>query len=360
MKRAIVSMFFLITLGGVLFAQVELQPIVNVKHSRTEPITLKQIKVRIEALQKEAGRVMTLDERKKVIDLLINEKLVVQAAEKDGIKVADSEVNQNFTSMLSQQLGKEVTEAEFAQIVKQQSGMSLDDFMKAQNGMSLSEYKAFLKNQLIAQRYVLLKKQNELSALAGPSDKEIRSYYELNKQNFVQPDMIKLFLVVSPKSDSSEKSRKIVTDIQKQLKEKPSSASEVKIKSQVANSGYQAGDLYVNKNSSAAQQLGIGMEALMQIFEMKKNDVSEVTETDIDFQCFLIQEKYDAKILGLSDVVKPDTTITVYEYIKNNMLLQAQNIAVANALTEVIQELKKPDSVQYLKTGADLDKLLTW
>ena len=218
----------------------------------------------------------------------------------------------------------------------------------------------FLKNQLIAQRYVIVKKQDELSSLPGPSDKDIRSYYELNKQNFVQPDMIKLFLVVSQKQNSLETAKKIITDIQIQLKEKPGSATEIKIKSQAVNSGYQAGDLYINKNTSAAQQLGITMDALIQIFSMNKNDVSDVTETDVDFQCFLIQDKYDAKILSLSDVVKPDTTITVYEYIKNNMLLQAQNVAVSTALTEVINDLKKPESVQYLKSGAELDRLLTW
>ncbi len=363
MKRIVFSVLLFVMATGMVFAQTDLQPIANVKLQKSEPITLKQLKSRIDAYQKELGRTMNLDEKKKVLDTLINERLVVQAADKDGIKVTDSEVTQNFNQMISQQVGKQVTEVEFAQMVKAQSGMALDDFMRAQNGMSLSEYKTFLKSQLVAQRYVAMKKQTELQNIAGPTDTDIRSYYELYKQNFVQPDMVKLFLVVVPKGNTADVSavaKKKLDDLQKQLRDKPSSVSELKIRSQTANSGFQAGDLYINKNAAASQQLGISMDSLLKIFKMNQNEVSDVTETPEDFQCFVVQEKYPAKILEVSDVVKPGTTVTVYEYIKNNMQAQAQNTAVNEALVQLINELRKPENFQILKSGADLDKALTW
>lgn len=363
MKRTGICLVLFVMLAGILSAQSDLQPIANVKYNKTEPITLKQLKSRVDAYQKELGRSMTLDERKKVLDTIINERLVVQAAEKDGVKVADSEVNQNFNQMIAQQVGKPVTEAEFTQIVKQQTGMSLDDFMRSQNGMSLAEYKSFLKSQILAQRYVMMKKQADLQNLPGPSDADIRSFYEVQKQNFVQPDMVKLFLVVVPKGDSADSAvaaSKKLGELQKQLKDKPSSAAEIKTRSQAANSGFQAGDLYVNKNSNASQQLGISMDALLKIFSMSLNDVSDVTETSVDFQCFMVQEKYPAKILGISDVVKPGSNLTVYEYIKNNMIAQSQNNAVNEALTQIINDLRKPENYQVLQSGADLDKTLSW
>ncbi len=360
MKRIVFSVFFCVMMAGLVSAQSDLQPIANVKLQKSEPITLKQLKSRIEAYQKELGRIMNIDEKKKVLDTLINERLVVQAADKDGIKVTDSEVTQNFNQMISQQVGKAVTEVEFAQMIKTQTGMALDDFMRAQNGMSLAEYKTFLKSQLIAQRYVMTKKQAELQNIAGPSDAEIRSYYELNQQNFVQTEMVKLFLVVVPKGDASTAADTKLLDFQKQLKDKPQSSTEIKIKSQAANSGFQAGDLYINKNSTASQQLGISMESLLKIFKMNVNEVSDVTETATDFQCFIVQEKYPAKILSIADVVKPGTTVTVYEYIKNNMMAQSQNAAVNDALVQLINDLRKPENFQILKSGAELDKVLTW
>ncbi len=363
MKRFFFAVTLTALVTGFVAAQSDLQPIATVKLQKSEPITVKQLKSRVEAYQKELGRSMTLDERKKVLDTLINERLVVQAADRDGVKVNDSEVNQNFLQMISQQVGKQVTELEFAQIVKQQTGMSIDDFMKAQNGMTLSEYKAFLKSQLLAQRYVMAKKQAEIQNVSGPVDADIRSYYELYKKNFVRDDMIRLFLLVAPKGstpDSSAAAKKKVEELRDKLRAKPASTAELKALSQADNSGFQGGDLYIDKNSTASKQLGISMEALLKIFEMDVNEVSDVSETDADWQTFIVLEKYPAKILALSDVIRPGTTVTVYEYIKNSMLTQAQNKAVSDALQQVISELRKPENFQILKSDADLEKALNW
>ena len=188
-----------IALSASVFAQTTLQPIAEVKLSARAPITLGQLKTRVSALEKELGRKMTVEERKQTLDGLINEKLIVQAAEKDGIKIMDSEVNNYFNEYVSSQLGKQVTEADFAQLIKENTNMSLDEYMKAQNGMTLAEFKNFLRTQLTAQAYVMQKKQKELQSIASPSDDQIRSYYEVNKQSFVQPDTVQLFLAVAPK-----------------------------------------------------------------------------------------------------------------------------------------------------------------
>lgn len=343
-----------------LFAQSDLQPIANIKLQKTEPITLKQLKLRVDAYQKELGRIMTLDERKKVLDVIINERLVVQAAEKDGIKIPDSEVNQSFAQIISQQVGKNMTEIEFAQMVKERSGLSLDEYMRANNGMNVADYKNFLRSQLVAQRYVISKKQAEIQNAPAPSDADIRAYYDLNKQSFVQPDIAKLFLVVAPKGDNPAAAEAKLRELQKQLKDKPDSAGEIKIRSQAPNSGYKSMNMFLQKNPNAAKQFGIPMEALLKIFTLQIGEVSDVTETADDYQCFVVQEKFPAKILELSDVAKPGTTVTVYEYIRGNMISQAQSKAVSEALLQIINELKKPENYQILKSDAELDKVLSW
>ncbi len=361
MNRVTVCAFFLFSALLTLSAQqADLQPIAMVKLSKNEPITLAQLKSRVEAYEKELGKEMTVEERKQVLDTLINERLVVQAAEKEGMRITDSDVNQSFNQILSQQVGRNITEAEFSRMVKEQYNMTLDEFMKNQNGMSISEYKKFLRSQIIAQRYVVTKKRDEIQNIKAPDDVSIRSYYDLNKQRFFQPDMVKLFLVVARKGDNSSAAKNLVTDIQKELRDKPSASAEVQIRSQKENSGFQAGDLYVNKNESAAVQLGISMQALLNIFTMEKNSVSDVNETPENFQCFIVQEKYPAKILEIGDVVQPGTTITVYEYIKQSMIAQAQSEAVSNALLEIIKELKTPENYQIMKSGASLDRTLSW
>lgn len=360
MKRVAISVALMVLTIGVLVAQSDLQPIANVKLQKTEPITLKQLKARVEAYTKELGRDMTIEEKKKVLDTIINERLVVQAAEKEGLKVSDSEVNQSFAQIISQQVGRQVTEIEFAQMIREKSGMSLDDYMRAQNGMNVSEYKAFLRSQMIAQRYVMLKKKDEIQNTQAPTDADIRSYYDVHKQNFVQPDIAKLFLVIVPKGDSVSAAETKIQDLRKQLVDKAPSLDEIKSRSQVANSGYQAGDLFINKNSEASKKLGISMDALLKIFAMEVGQISEVNETATDYQCFTVLDKYPAKILDLSDVVKPGTTVTVYEFIRGNMISQVQNRAVANALMQIINDLRKPENFQIMRSDAEMEKILSW
>ena len=65
-------------------------------------------------------------------------------------------------------------------------------------------------------------------------------------------------------------------------------------------------------------------------------------------------------MLGLSDLVQPETTITVYDYIKSNLTQQKQSQAMIAAVQDVTQALDTPENVERKKTGAALDKLLNW
>lgn len=352
-------LFFLLA-AAVPAQQADLQPIAMVKLDKNEPITLAQLKTRVAAYEKELGTSMTPQQRQEVLDTLINERLVVQAAEKEGLRITDSDLNRSFNQVLSQQVGRQITEAEFSRMIKEQYNMTLDEFMRSQNGMSLAEYKRFLRSQMIAQQYVLMKRQNDLQNIQGPDDAAIRTYYDLNKQRFFQPDMARLFLVVAEKGNDPAAAEKLVSGIQRELKENPASAEAVRIRAQQAGSGFQAGEIYVNKNETAAMQLGITMQAIMEIFSMEKNTVSGVNETDSNFQCFLVQDKYPAKILEIGDVVQPGTTVTVYEFIRQNLMAQAQSEALSRALLSIINELKTPENYTVLKSGDALTQALSW
>ena len=360
MKKTVISLFIVVSLYIGAFAQTNLQPIAEVKFSGRAPITLGQLKSRVSVLEKEIGRKTTFEERKQVLDSLIDERLIVQAAEKDGIKIMDSEVNNYFSEHVSNQLGRQVSEADFAKLIKETTNMSLDEYMKAQNGMTLAEFKSFLRTQLTTQKYVMQKKQKELQSISSPTDEQIRSYYEVNKQSFVQPDMVQLFLVVAPKGDKASSAEKTIKDIQKKLTANPKATADIRAKSQEKNAVYQAGEIFVSKTALAAEQLGIPMDELLKIFNMKVGEVSPITETGVNYQCFVVLEKRDAKILGLSDVVEPGGNVSLYEYIKNMVIMQRQNEALNNALVSITNELRKPDNFVIFKTGADFEKTLSW
>ena len=360
MKKSAVATLALFTFSISLYAQFSLQPIAEVKMSARVPITLGQLKTRVTALEREIGRKMTFEERKQTLDGLINEYLIVQAAEKEGLKIMDSEVNTYFNEYVSNQLGKKITEAEFEKIIKEQANMSLDAYMKSQNGMTLAEFKNFLKTQLTAQAYVMQKKRQELAALPLPTDSQIRSYYEVNKQSFVQPDTVQLFLVVVPKGTNASAAEKKINELQKQLEANPKNTATIRTNAHEKNADYDAGEVFISKTALAAQQLGVSMEELLKIFTMKKGEVSSVNETPANYQCFVLLDKKEAKILMLSDTVQPGSNVSLYEYIKQMVTMQQRNEALNNALVTVTNELRKPENFTILKTASELEKTLSW
>lgn len=358
MKRLTLALVAMLS-TVMVFAQSDLQVLAVVKLNKNESITVKQLKTRVEAYQKQRGAPLSVDDKKKVLEAMIQEKLVTQAAAKAGISIPESMVEQYFLQSISQSLGKNVTEQEFEQLVKEQTNLSLDEYMRQQVGMSVADYKAYLKNQLIVQQYIVSQKQNELQGVS-PSDEEIRAFYELNKPSFVWTDMIKLFLVIIPKNTDAEVARIKANTLNSDLKNKKTTVNQLTVDSKKPNADFQAGDILVNKSQQSAIQLGVSYGELLELFKKEKNFISDVAEQESNFQFFTVIKKFDAKMLELSDVVQPETTITVYDYIKNSLSQQKQMEYLSAAATEIATTLDTNSNVERKKQNADLDKLLNW
>ena len=242
-----------------VFAQSDLQVLAVIKLNKSESITVKQLKTRVGVYEKQAGRVLTVDERRQTLDALISEKLINQAAQKAGISIPDSAVNQNFLQTMSQIIGRNdtLTEQELNAFVRQQTKMSLDEFMRQQAGMSIAEYKDYLKAQITAQQYIQQQREAELRNVK-PTDEDIRSFYEMNKANFVWSDMLRLFLVIVPKGSSPDDAKAKATEMWNTLKnaKDPSSVrTQIGVRSQAEKSGFQAGEMLINKTETSAVQL---------------------------------------------------------------------------------------------------------
>lgn len=359
MKKNILFGVFLVVTVCSVFAQNNLQPLATIKVNKSETITLGQLKARVEVYQKQAGITnFTLEQKKEVLDVMIDERLVVQKAIKSGISVTDSELDQYFVAMLSNMVGKEVTEKEFSEMVKTEFSKSFDQYMKEQMGMTVSEYKIYLKNQLIAQRYILSLKQKEMEAVTV-SDAEVRDAYEINKSAFVQSDTMKMFLVLVPKQGDASAAKALCSSLHNDYKAKKITTDSL-TKQMTSSKKFNCGPIYVSKNASAAAQLGIDYSTLLEMFRNTKGFVSEVSETESDYQFYTILDKYDAKMLALSDPVTPGQAVTIYEYVKGNLIEEKRNMIFQTALTDLTKELRVAANFKMEKNGAALDKLLTW
>ena len=111
MKKLVLAATLAISMAFGAFAQSDLQPLAVVKLNKSETITLKQLKNRVEIYQKQNNTSnFTVEQKKEILDAMIDEKLVVQAAQKAGMSITDTQVNQYFLQNVSQQVGRPVTE----------------------------------------------------------------------------------------------------------------------------------------------------------------------------------------------------------------------------------------------------------
>lgn len=360
MKKFVLAFMMLIVTAGMAFAQADLQPVVTVKFNKNETITVKQLKARADLYERQMGKKLTLDERKKVLEAYIDEKLLLQAAAKAGLTIPDSTIDQYFLQGMSQQIGMVLnSEKELEDLVKQSQGVTLDELLKTQIGFSKSEYKAYLKNQLVMQQYVASQRQNELAAV-GPTDEQIRSFYESNKASLVWSDMMKLFVIIVPKNGTPETAKLKANDLRNKYTDKKLTVEQIVVQSKADGSTYQAGEMLIQKNETSAVSIGLTFQNLMTMFSQKEGFVSDLHETQMDYRVFVVRKKYDAKMLSISDVIQPETTMTVYEYIRQNLANQMQQAYVTNAASEIAKSLNTDSNVEYKKSGAALDKLLDW
>jgi parvulin-like peptidyl-prolyl isomerase len=370
MKRFLVVFslcFFVSSLG---FAQIDLQTIAVVKLTKSEPITVKQVKAEAEqyvktAMIQETGRQptadelgkalqgLTLDDKRQVLNLMINEKLTLQAAERDKVSISENEINQQINGLraqLAQNIGRQPTEAEFAQAIK------------SQMGMELPAYRDMIRRQLLMQKYLVEKKQNVLNGFKNPTDEDILTEYKLRETQLVRPRTVRFSMIEIPYGSDKTKAKELADRLVREINGNPAKFDEAVVKGQIPNSGYRAGDGgYLPMIPQA--QAAAGKDFIDTAFSLKQGEISKLIENARAYQIFKITESYEKKDLELNDLFQlggiraPDgrvVNMTVKDYIYNWLLQRRQAEAMEKASRELVTELRRgnPFTID--------EKLLNW
>jgi len=334
MKRAVIFIILAALTAVSGFSQSDLQTIAIVNLIKTEPITVKQLRSEVEMMEKAAKVKLNADQRKQVLDGMINERLVVQAAERDKIVVSDNEVNQQLQqlrSALAQNMGRQPTDAEFAQAIKNEFNMELQ------------AYRDQIRRQLVVQKYLMTKKGDLLNSVKAPTEQEIQAEYTIRRSELLRPEIVRLSVIQVPYgSDAAArtKAKDLANKLIKEIGTNPSKFDEVSARSGAPNSGFQAGDAgYLPKNQEARTR--VGSKFMDTAFSLKQGQVSSLIEGNDGFQIIKVTENYSEKILELYDFVQPGSRVTVKDYIGQGLLNQRQQEVFTQASQEIVNELRK-------------------
>lgn len=346
MKRILIVMICLFSAAGMAFAQMDLQSAAVVRLTKSEPITVRQVRTEVEKMEKSGGRALTAAERRQVLDVMINEKLAIQAAERDRITVSESEVNnqlQQLRTSMSQSIGRQPTDQEFEIAIRNETGADMEAF------------KADIRKQLIVQKYLMEKKRGLFESVTAPTDQEINNTYNLTKAQFIRPDTVRVSMILVPANTAADKvkAKETVDRLAREIGSDAAKFDEAVIKSQTPNSGYQGGDAgYLPRNMQAQQALGA--DFVNTAFSLKQGEVSRPIEGPRGYQIIKVTESYTQKNLELTDLVQLGTRVTVRDFIQNTLMQEKQQAVIEKASQELVAELRQGNTFQVF------DNTLNW
>jgi parvulin-like peptidyl-prolyl isomerase len=366
MKRLISVLVAGVFAAAVGFAQMggNQREVAQVSLYKTEPILLSQLRLEAQKLAwpqliqmtgrlptteeiNNAIQTMTKERKLQVLNTIINNRLVMQAAEHERITVTDNEINsqmETFRSNVGQTIGRRPTDAEFAEAVREQTGQTIPVFRED------------IKTQMVLQKYFETKYASQLKSLTV-TDEEIRNFYALQKSQLIRPDTVRVSRIYVPFTDAASKARakELADRLFREIGSNPAKFDEAAAKGSALNSGYKAGDAgYLPRTPQGLQR--VGAEFLNTAFTLKQGEVSKLIEHVDGYNIIKITETYEQKNLELDDIVQLGETLTVREYFRMGLLQEKQR----EIRDQMVVELRKDKGNPPVPPYKILDNNLTW
>ncbi len=325
------GLVLLMVLSSVqVYAQRMDSPAATVRLTETEVVTSRQLQHDIELIEQQAQIELNAAQRREVLDAKINEILIKQAANRANITVSDSDVDAMIQQQRAQ-LGQQVTDAQFRQLVEQQTGMSYEYFREQ------------IWGSLLQQQYIAQAKRDLFTNAQPPSDEEIQQVYEENQTKFINPAMVGFSHIFYDTRNVGEDRRQEIrarADARyREIRNGQISFQEA-VNNALDDSTVQAGNFgYLHRGDNQARAL-LGENFVDAVFALDENEVSRVIESNLGFHIVKISDKRAPRMLELDDPLLPGQTLTVRAQIVQYIMQQRQQQLLEQALTEIISELR--------------------
>ena len=343
MRQTILCAALFCALVPLVAAQVLDKPAATVRLNKTESISVTTLQKTATAMEAQAKRALTQDERKQLLDAMIGNTLIIQAAARDNIVVSDIEMKGAIAEYQRQMgqmanLGRNMTDAELQQYVKS-------------NGITYGAFQKQLRDQQTVIDYVRKKKPAVFDTARTATAQEIQDYYDTNKSNFFMNDMVTLkHIFVDTRQltskDDRDKAAKHADDILKELKGGAAFGDLVMKYSEDTKSKYNGGLFNTFFRSDQQNRQFFGTTFYDGIFKLKKGDTSGVMQSNLGYHIVQVTERLDARLLTLDDKVPPQNQMTVREAINASLVSQRQADSYKTALQDIVVDLKKQAEIK--------------
>ncbi|MFP4549568.1 MAG: peptidyl-prolyl cis-trans isomerase [Spirochaetales bacterium] len=324
----------LLIVSSIVSAQVLDRPVAVVRLTETENIGRRELDLQIQVFEQQLGRELTTEEKQEVLDAMVNDKLLLQAASQDGVRVGQGDV-QNYIAaqraQFSQALGTQLTEEQFRAQVQQQSGMTWQEYV--QN----------VSDELSKLQYVQQREAGLFAQEGNVSESDIRAFYEENATSFTNPAMVRfdhIYIDLRGKSETERQEARTTLDtLYRRIRSGATNYQQV-FDNAVDNSSYSADDFgYLLRNDPRGSQL-LGRPFVDRVFSLEEGSIAGVMESAVALHIVRIRDSRLPRILELGDPILPGQNVTVEQQIRNLLLQQRQQQALGRAVESVVTGLR--------------------
>ncbi len=214
--------------------------------------------------------------RTKVLDQLIEDRLILSEAKKLNVEIEDAAV-----------------EARVDETAKRFSSREMFEKALAQQNISIKDLRARYKEQMMVRSLI----DHKIGSKITVSPPEIANYYNKHINEFVQPEQIKLSnILIRPKKNMDwDQAERLANEIESRLREGGAFAGLAMEYSEGPNASEGGSVGYVKKGDLLPD-----IEAV--VFDLKEGEVSGTIKTSLGYHIFKVDERRERKTLELSEV----------------------------------------------------------
>ncbi len=344
MNKKIGMIFLFIVIISTLAIYAETAASVNL--IKEEIITTEELNSRMAEYQKSAlaagstTPILATD----VLDVLINDRLVLQGASRDGYLMSDAQVDSLISQQktyLEEKSGQTISDAQFEIYIKQNYNMNLTQFKKA------------VKESTSVDNYVKNTQASVINDYSEPTDDQINDFYRKNRSQFINPELVRLSHIFMPFTTETKAAvKKEMDQVARLLRYNTYTFEELVPKySKDADSVVKGGDIGWLAYDDETMKTTLGNSFFEAVFALDLGKPSGVIESKGGYHIVKVTTHTDPKLLSITDKINPDSTTTVKQYIRQTLTNRNKQTAYLKAIDALVGSLRDQATINIVYTG---------
>jgi parvulin-like peptidyl-prolyl isomerase len=289
------------------------KPVAIITFLTTEVIGLYRFKNQVRILEAQLDKPASIEDRRTLLEGIISDRILIQAAQNDGITASDTEIEaglMQFKLPYERDLGRAISIDELEAVVESE---------KERTGIGWNDLIEELGNKILTDKYIKSVEKNEAILPGVPTDPDIENYYTGHLSMFVSPEMVRFNHIFTLTKGLTEADRAAyagkMAEVDADLQKKAAFDRYEEIRLEGREGSIGSLDVSVWRRDNEDIRYTFGDALFNAVFDLPPGTVSDVLESNLGLHIVQVISRFPYKILELDEKIPPDNLVTVRDYI---------------------------------------------